>query len=281
MGALQFFKKIGIDKPVGIRKLTRSFFGKQDGRSLIMKKLVQKFVTGMAVFALSVCLAQAQNVQQGKARVTAIKGQAQYKLTADGQWIPLKVNTILRSGAIVQAGQGSVVDLFLGENGPMVRVTESTELGLDKLTLQKTAEEVIIETELNLKAGTIRGNVKKLAAASRYEVKTPVGVCAIRGTIYQISANGVVIIDRGSATFRPSTPGQPPVNINAQQTYDPAGGVRQNPGQIIVNPPPDVPTTSTDQNPSNPPPPPPPPGGGEGVQPPEPPREPPPSPTKP
>ena len=68
---------------------------------------------------------------------------------------------------------------------------ENTLLGIDKLTVTQTGADVVTETQLDLKAGHIFGMVKKMSAASKYEVKIPNGVAGIRGTVYDISAEGV------------------------------------------------------------------------------------------
>jgi hypothetical protein len=43
--------------------------------------------------------------------------------------------------------------------------------------------------------------VKKMSAASKYEVKIPNGVAGIRGTVYDISAEGVVKVLSGSVVL--------------------------------------------------------------------------------
>jgi hypothetical protein len=125
------------------------------------------------------------------------------------------------------------VDLFLGDNGPIVRVTEDTTLGLDRLTVDRTGVDKVIETQLDLRNGRILGNVKRLAAASKYEVKTPHGVAGIRGTRYDIRSDGTVIVTEGQVvvvyivdgqaytatgnagdTLRPPTPGTRQVLIS-------------------------------------------------------------------
>ena len=79
----------------------------------------------------------------------------------------------------------------------MVRIWENTLLGIDKLTETQTGADVVTETQLDLKAGHIFGTVKKMSAASKYEVKIPNGVAGIRGTVYDISAEGVVKVSVG------------------------------------------------------------------------------------
>lgn len=155
-------------------------------------------VCTLSLLVVSLFSAQAAE-KQGKAEVRAIRGTAKYS-TGGGQWMPLKVGTVLRSGSIVQTASASSVDLFLGQNGPVVRVTEDTMMGFDKLSLN--TEDSTIETQLDLKSGRILGNVKKLAGASRYEIKTPTGVAGIRGSEYDISANGTFTIVTGEGYIK-------------------------------------------------------------------------------
>lgn len=159
----------------------------------------------------------------GKAVVRSVRGTASY--TDQGSdWKPLNVGRVLGPGATVRTGASSQVDLFLDENGPIVRLLESTQLGLDKLNLERTGSDVVIETQLDLRQGTIQGVVKKLAAASTYEVKTPNAVAGIRGTRYQISADDKVICTEGSlmvAYTNPVTRRISTHQVNAGQTFVP------------------------------------------------------------
>lgn len=143
----------------------------------------------VAMFSVS---AQAES---GKAVVRAVRGTADY--SDGGSWIALRVGKVLNPGSKIRTQPQSSVDLFLAVNGPVVRVTENTELGLDKLSFENTGADTVIETQLDLKSGRVLGKVNKLAAASKYEVKTPVGVAAIKGTEYDISANGIFRVIQG------------------------------------------------------------------------------------
>jgi len=146
------------------------------------------------IVALMVSAAQAGEV--GKAVVRSIRGQAQVMEGAN--WLPLKVGQTLRPGSTVRTANDSQVDLFMDQNGPVVRLTENTELGIDKLNFEATGVDTVIETQLDLKSGRILGIVKKMAATSKYEIKTPNGVAGIRGTEYDVSATGVVRVVSGS-----------------------------------------------------------------------------------
>jgi hypothetical protein len=144
---------------------------------------------------LSAATAQAAP-EQNKAIVRTVRGTANYSTDRGANWRALKVGTALTQNSVVRTA-GSVVDLFLGDNGPVVRVTEDTTLGIDRLTIDRTGVDKVIETQLDLRNGRILGNVKRLAAASKYEVKTPHGVAGIRGTRYDIRSDGTIVVAEG------------------------------------------------------------------------------------
>src|SRR5262249_4132087 len=83
----------------------------------------------------------------------------------------------------------------------IVRMAENTAMGIDKLTSMNTGADVVTETQLDLKQGRITGNVKKMSAASKFEVKIPNGVAGIRGTIYTVTAEGLVRVLSGSVVI--------------------------------------------------------------------------------
>jgi FecR protein len=141
-------------------------------------------------------IASSAQATVGKAVVRAVRGQAQY---AEGnEWMPLKVGQTLAPGTSLRTATDSQVDLFLGENGPLVRLTADTTMAIDKLNFDATGMDTVIETQLDLKSGRILGVVKKMAASSKYEVKTPNGVAGIRGTTYDISATTRAAVGEGS-----------------------------------------------------------------------------------
>jgi hypothetical protein len=177
---------------------------------------------------------------QGSAKVQAIRsGSAQY--STDGtSWTPLDIGTVLSEGATVKTDTLGVVDLYLGKNGPLVRLTPATTLTLTKLSLTEGAGETVADTQLNLNSGRIQGVVRKLNQSSSYSVKTPVGTCGVRGTKYEISASGRVTVDEGIVDVMYTPPGATaPVRfeVRAGYTFDPAlnngqGGVIPTPTNI-------------------------------------------------
>ena len=187
-------------------------------------KNIRSLLNGLIICGLALAMASnlaAQTVSQGRAKVVRIKGFARFT-TGNNVWQPLKVGETLRPGSVIQTGieKGSFVDLVLGDgNAPVsavgpaltsskayyqpsaeqniVRVWENSLLGIDKLTSMETGADTVTETQLDLQAGRIFGSVKKMSAASKYEVKIPSGVAGIRGTVYEISAEGRIRVAAG------------------------------------------------------------------------------------
>jgi len=181
-----------------------------------------------SVVALGLAMsAMAQQMIEAGAKVVRIKGDARFA-TANNVWQPLKVGDLLKAGAIVQTAKDSRVDLVLGEKTAgapepekwgdtvnyspeveqdFVRIHENSVMAIDKLLIADTGADVVKETQLDLRAGRIFGTVKKLSAASKYEVKIPNGVAGIRGTIYDISAEGLLAVLKGSVVVAYSNAG--------------------------------------------------------------------------
>lgn len=187
-------------------------------------KRIRPLISGLVACGIAIAMVaslSAQTTQQGVAKVVSIKGSARYMAGANASWQPLKIGTILKPGTIIQTASGSYVDVVL--NNPnaagavlsamtatapagepatgaayqpkaqqdAVRVFENTVLGIDKLTLDQTGVETITDTQLDLKAGSIFFNVKKLSVGSKYEVKIPNGVAGVRGTSAWLTALGM------------------------------------------------------------------------------------------
>jgi len=156
----------------------------------------------------------------GRAIVRAIRGTAQFSDRGQG-WYDLTVGKVLSSSFTIRTGVDSGVDLFLGENGPTVRLLADTTLGLDKLDFDRTGPDVVTTTLLDLKTGAIQANIKAMAQESKYEVKTPFSACSLRDAEYHIKADGTITIMRGSATviYRDKNGTSHTRSVNAGETF--------------------------------------------------------------
>jgi hypothetical protein len=183
------------------------------------KMLVNWLVACAVAFAV-VTSASAQGAKERSGNVVRIKGSARYS-TGNNVWQPLTVGTRLPAGSLVQTAKDSSVDIVLTESGAVagpptaggvgagaggnrpvapqdiVRVSDDTVMAIDRLTTTDTGAEKVTETQLDLRSGKILGSVKKMSAASRFEIKIPNGVAGIRGTLFAISSDGVVSVAIG------------------------------------------------------------------------------------
>lgn len=178
---------------------------------LVASALALVMVTGLA----------AQGAKERTGKVVRLKGAARYS-TGNNVWQPLKIGTMLRTGDLVQTAAKSYVDVVLGDASltpsravaaappssfqpkaeqDVIRIKEDSVLAFEKLAMTDTGGEEVTETQLDLRSGKIFGTVKKMTPTSRYEIKLPNAVAGIRGTIYTISADGVIQVLTGSVVI--------------------------------------------------------------------------------
>ena len=194
-------------------------------------KFFQAFVAALVGgFVLSLAAgAHAQSVSKpGYATIVRIQGEARYS-AGDNNWHPLTVGQTLGPGNVIQTAADSMVDIVLGERitdhlvpepdqvalphdggvrdmvsynamaeQNVIRMEADTVLAIDKLMIGNTGVDDVNDAELDLRQGTIFGNVKKLSAASQYIIKTPNGIAGVRGTTFMLSANGDITVISGS-----------------------------------------------------------------------------------
>jgi hypothetical protein len=125
-----------------------------------------------------------------QARVAKLIGSAKYT-DATGQSGPLLAGMYLGAGTTITTEIGSGVVLDFGPNGQLLNLKDNSTLTIETLKRRDTGADMVTETTLNLEKGRIIGNVKKLSASSRFEVKTSRGVAGIRGTAFEIYAVGI------------------------------------------------------------------------------------------
>jgi hypothetical protein len=145
-------------------------------------------------FGFSLCVPQADaaaapGMQDTKAKVVRVVGSASYTI-AGSQPQAVKEGDELGAGAVITTGPDSEVILNLGRSGALSIKADST-LSIDKLQIQPAGRETNVQTELEVKKGSVLGNVKKITAVSNYNIKTAKGVAGIRGTVFHVFAIGI------------------------------------------------------------------------------------------
>jgi hypothetical protein len=203
------------------------------GKEHFMKHIRLMIVAAVCGVALMfIAKANAQDVKQGVVTIVRIHGNANFSTDNGVTWQALKIGAALQPGAVIKTDPDSTVDVILAENRApvipsgvvgqnnagayaaglpptagqyhaavqqnVVRILGGTELAIDKLTYSNTGAETVSDTELDLRSGKVFGNVKKISAMSKYEIKTPTGVAGIRGTSFSMGSDGSVIVYDGS-----------------------------------------------------------------------------------
>jgi hypothetical protein len=173
----------------------------------------------------------AQNETQLPSTIVRLNGHARCSTDAGKTWRMAKDGDTLDSGAMIQTAKKSELDLVLGgraEAQPdnLVRLAEDTLLRLDKVAKKRSAgsQETVEEISLDLRTGAIAGNVRSLAAASRYEVTLASGIAGLREGSYRLRANGELAVLKGKA-FIALTDGRPAKEIGEGQQFNPATGI--------------------------------------------------------
>jgi FecR protein len=219
-----------------------------------------RFLVAAAICGL--VMAFAANVQAkikpASATVVRVQGVARYSL-GDNQWHPLVAGQILHAGAVIQTAVNSSADLVLAGNSVqfpqassvprtigtptapleqgytsytpkaeqnVIRMGPDSILAIDKLTVADTGADSVSDTELDLRAGRIYANVKKMSAASQYIIKIPNGVAGIRGSCGSLGADGSVQWLRGEIVLSViGSDGQPhTVTVDGGFAYNPHTG---------------------------------------------------------
>jgi hypothetical protein len=197
-------------------------------------KETQRLIKGLVACGVAIAMVStlaAQTSDQVTAKVIRIKGTARYSTTGTSEWKPLKSGAELAPGTLVQTDTDAdtCVDLVIGDvsnaneimatsfgssssstaaaapahetkaSQNLIHLSANTLLSIDKMIAAQTGGDTTSETELDLRTGSITGRVKKISAGSRFEIKVPNGVAAIRGTDFLIAT---IDLSRGGSNTR-------------------------------------------------------------------------------
>jgi hypothetical protein len=214
-------------------------------------KPIRTVIFGLASILTFTCISATARESGGIAKVVGKMGDARYFMAGDSTPHDIKLGMILKAGVTIQtaSGGGNYVDIVFNDasvgiaptRAPSeirhwhprveregIRIFDNTILTFDKLTKTSTGADVVTDTEFELKAGSILGQVKKLTPTSKYEVKIPKGVAGIRGTVYFLSATGILRVVSGSVVVAYVAPGGTNVItqiVNVGEQFDTTTGL--------------------------------------------------------
>jgi hypothetical protein len=236
-----------------------------------MKK-IQVLAVMVLVVALGGIARAANFVKPASVTVVGVQGEARY--STDGKvWHPLVAGKILHEGAVIETAANSSADLVLSgrpiavpeqtsapqsfsmvsqapdpnirgyvSDRPMaeqnvIRMDADTMLAVDRLTVIDTGADTVSDTELDLRAGGVFTNVKKMSASSQFIIKLPNGVAGIRGSCGHLGYDGSTEWITGVIVLSLIGPnGQPHVVVvNGGFDYNPKTGELTNLSPSIIS----------------------------------------------
>jgi hypothetical protein len=189
-----------------------------------------------AVVLLSMATQLPADTQPGKITVVGKRGSAS-AFAPGGSPAQVNVKDIYGPGTTIKTDKASSVDLSFGRSIGTMRLEESGTLVIDKFTITETGADTVADIQLNLPEGTVLGNVNKLSAASKYEIKVPRGVAGIRGTTLLASAAAYFVLLEGALVYVDVPPGGNPTPYTLQappaQYFSPLEGVKPAPADLV------------------------------------------------
>ncbi len=112
-------------------------------------------------------------VRAGDVKIIKIEGDVKFKQSVSSEWKDAVPSTIVPEGGAIMTGVNSMAMLDSGNN--------STIWMRENTTLEVEQKKDLI-TRLNLVFGKIKVRVPHLRRKEKYEIKTPMAVCGVRGT---------------------------------------------------------------------------------------------------
>ncbi|HTQ50081.1 MAG TPA: FecR domain-containing protein [Candidatus Acidoferrales bacterium] len=140
--------------------------------------------------------ADASDLQSGELQVKSVQGSVVYS-TDHSTWTELKPGMTLGQGARLKTGTDASADLDIEYSGTALRLRSNSQLELTRMDEVVADGNVVIDTRLNLTAGSLVGSQDKLEKPSTFTIRTPNDSATIRGTQYVVSADGAVTCMRG------------------------------------------------------------------------------------
>ncbi|HKW27915.1 MAG TPA: FecR domain-containing protein, partial [Verrucomicrobiae bacterium] len=178
----------------------------------------------MGMLAMMCASAPASELQSGGLSIKSVQGMATYSMD-QSSWAALKPGMVLREGAELKTGPDATADLEFQYSGTVLRLRPDSVLELTRLDEVVAEENVIIDTRLNLKAGSLIGSQRKLAKPSTFTITTPDDSATIRGTEYLVTSAGAVTCFRGEVAINASREGSVvSAEVPAGFSFNPATG---------------------------------------------------------
>lgn len=167
-------------------------------------------LAAIAALTLLAAPASAQD-ERWDARLAAVSGDAAVRPADGSPEVSAEEDMPLEEGDLIVVGEGGSAEVAL-DGGSLITVRENSEF-----VVEKTARG---DSSFFLKAGSLLAKIQKLAS-SRFSVRTPTAVAAVRGTEFGVETDGeethVGVFDEGKVEVSGPT-GPAELLISNQET---------------------------------------------------------------
>ena len=150
----------------------------------------------IATFLFGTLLVLRASEPSGDIRVIEVQGAPAVIIMADGSTPPIRVNDLVPPGSTVKTPADSSLKLLFA-NGAILILQPRSELRLTRFssqevlriqtTTRRSPEQSKSHTNLNLQSGAALLDVPPLKKESKFQVTTPLGSAAVRGTRFYVS----------------------------------------------------------------------------------------------
>jgi len=174
-----------------------------------------------------------------QAVVTTLKGSGEIR-RANGQILPLSVNTFLATGDEVRTGAGTSAEVVV-DNQSVLRMRENSRLRLQGIQDTTLAQGRSAGTRVALDAGSLWVKVRTWAGPLvGFEVRLPSTIAGVHGTVFEtsIKADGSeeVLVREGVVSVRELRENGPEVRLMKGQSVSTQAGVLQVPAPAKASP---------------------------------------------
>src|SRR3989339_354518 len=150
------------------------------------------------------------------------------RITKEGTTTPRvsQLNDVLNEGDIIETGVDGMIEIKF-DNGNAINMKPNSRLVINRLIVDSTNGE--FENSFELSMGKVRATVENLKGDSSFQIKTPVAICGVRGTIMFVETtteDTKTFFEGGFGFLRSSISGlEQKVDIGENSTADNKGNV--------------------------------------------------------
>jgi len=155
----------------------------------MMKILKVLLIVGLVLTLSSLAIA---GETKRSVSISDLKGAVDVRTTQDKKWVEAKVGMILNEGDMIRTMANSWVVLNVDGRAETatVEIKENSQLKMAQLLENKANSSQ--STLLDLALGEVLIKAKKLhSEKSKFEVKTPTSIVAVRGTTFSVAVKSV------------------------------------------------------------------------------------------